>query len=69
MKYYFTFIWGGVNASVYCPYDSDQKRNEAAKALAVEEGTFEHDYCKLNIDENGVPTVYDFSDNELEIHA
>jgi hypothetical protein len=63
-KYYFIFVWGGVDPSVHGPYSTPEERY-AAVLESVRENGDEHGYFWLDT-ENGIE-VGSYSGVDLEV--
>jgi len=64
MKYYTIQMWGCVEPVLYGPYNNPLERVEQTKKIE-EISDPDHSWCKLDIDENGNPEVYPFTNTEL----
>ena len=63
MLFYFLFIEGGVEPDMFGPFDTEQARDDQAKAVYSVKGD-DHGYFSLDIN-NGVPEVSTYTRKEL----
>ncbi|MGA2620946.1 MAG: hypothetical protein ABSF26_25260 [Thermoguttaceae bacterium] len=67
MKYYNIYIWGGVEAELRGPYQTEDERVAAALGLWRGDASPDDDSIfRLDVDENGEPSVFEYGAFELE---
>ena len=62
-KLYTLQMWGCVEPNLFGPFPTEEERVAATKAM---NDSAEHSYCRIDIDENGIPTVSSFVSGEID---
>lgn len=64
-KRYLVFVWGDVEPEIMGPFTDADDRNAMAGMIRAREGD-EHGLYRLDIDEQGVPSIGAFGGGEME---
>jgi len=68
-QYYLLVIWGDVSSEVKGPYRNEEERNFAALKYKEDDPNEENGLYMLDVDERGVPSVYDYSGGYMMVAA
>jgi hypothetical protein len=66
MKYYVLEVWQDVEPFLHGPFDTENERDDKALNLRKVDDEKENGYYRLNVDENGIPSVDSYSGFELD---
>jgi hypothetical protein len=65
MKYYVVGIYGDIEPIVSDPFETEEERDEYAREMYSSNETDGGGIFRLDIDENGIPSMDNYSENEL----
>ena len=61
-KLYLVSVFGGVSSEMHSPYDTEDDRDAAAAEMIDDDDTA----FRLDIADDGTPTITDYSNSEVE---